>query len=63
VAGSDVSVSVSAGLASYPEHGKSADALLRRSVGQAASLASMGREGIAQRVERGPGPAANDSAG
>jgi diguanylate cyclase (GGDEF)-like protein len=63
VAGSDVAVSVSAGLASYPEHGKTADTLLRRSVGQAASLASMGREGFANRVERGPVPAANDNAG
>jgi diguanylate cyclase (GGDEF)-like protein len=62
VAGSDLAVSVSAGLASYPEHGKTADALLRRSVGQAASLASLGREGFAQRVEREPAAPANDSA-
>jgi diguanylate cyclase (GGDEF)-like protein len=60
VAGSDVAVAVSAGLALYPEHGKTADALLRRSVGQAASLATIGREGFANRVERGPGTAAND---
>jgi diguanylate cyclase (GGDEF)-like protein len=60
VAGSDVSVAVSAGLALYPEHGKSADALLRRSVGQAAGLASMGREGIGSLVEHGPAAAAND---
>jgi len=60
VAGSDVAVAVSAGLALYPEHGKTADALLRRSVGQAASLASVGRSGFANRVERGPAPAAND---
>jgi diguanylate cyclase (GGDEF)-like protein len=62
VAGSDVAVSVSAGLALYPEHGKTADALLRRSVGQAAGLATMGREGFANRVERGPSVAANDEA-
>ena len=62
VAGSDVTVSVSAGLALYPEHGKTADALLRRSVGQAASLATLGREGFANRVERGPSVAANDEA-
>ena len=62
VAGSDVAVSVSAGLALYPEHGKTADALLRRAVGQAASLATVGREGFANRVERGPSAAANDEA-
>jgi diguanylate cyclase (GGDEF)-like protein len=62
VAGSDVAVSVSAGLASYPEHGKSADQLLRRSVGQAASLASLGRDGFAKRIEDGPSTAANDGA-
>jgi len=61
VAGSDLSVSVSAGLALYPEHGKTAEALLRRSVGQAANLASMGLEGSAQRIERGPTTAANDA--
>jgi len=62
VAGSDVAVAVSAGLALYPDHGKTADALLRRAVGQAASLAAMGREGFANRVERGPAAAANDDA-
>ncbi|MDH4062741.1 MAG: GGDEF domain-containing protein [Aquincola sp.] len=60
VAGSDISVAVSTGLALYPEHGKTADALLRRSVGQAAQLASLGREGGAQRIERGASTAAND---
>ena len=62
VAGTDVAVTVSAGLALYPEHGKTADALLRRSVGQAASLATVGRSGFANRVERGPSTAANDDA-
>jgi diguanylate cyclase (GGDEF)-like protein len=61
VAGSDVALGVDAGLALYPEHGKSADALLRRALGQAASRASMGGEGSAQRVERGLDAAANDS--
>ena len=60
VAGSDLSVAVSAGLALYPEHGRTADALLHRSVGQAAGLASVGRAGFANRVERGPAAAAND---
>jgi diguanylate cyclase (GGDEF)-like protein len=61
VAGRDVAVALSPGLALYPEHGKTADALLRRSVGQAAGLAAMGREGFANRVERGPAEAANDA--
>ena len=51
-----------AGLALYPEHGKTADALLRRSVGQAASLVSMGGEGIGTAIERGRDAAANDNA-
>jgi diguanylate cyclase (GGDEF)-like protein len=62
VAGSDVAVGVSAGIALYPEHGKTADALLRRSVSQATSMATVGRDGIANRVERGPSTAANDDA-
>jgi diguanylate cyclase (GGDEF)-like protein len=62
VAGIDVSVAVSAGLALYPEHGKTADALLRRSVGQATGSASVGREGVAHRAEHGPAGAANDGA-
>ena len=62
VAGQDVAVAVSAGLALYPEHGKTPDALLRRAVGQAAHLATVGRDGFANRVERGPSTAANDDA-
>jgi diguanylate cyclase (GGDEF)-like protein len=61
VAGSDVAVTVSVGLALYPEHGKAADALLRRSVGQAASLAAMGGEGTGRGVERDASAAANDA--
>ncbi len=61
VAGNDLAVTVHAGLALYPEHGKTADALLRRSVGQAASLVSMGGEGIGTVVERGRDAAANDN--
>ena len=61
VAGSDVAVQVHAGLALYPEHAKTADALLRRSVGQAASLAAMGAEGTAGAVDRDREAAANDS--
>jgi diguanylate cyclase (GGDEF)-like protein len=61
VAGNDLAVKIHAGLALYPEHGKTADALLRRSVGQAASLVSMGDEGIGAFVERARDPAANDN--
>jgi diguanylate cyclase len=62
VAGTDLSVKVHAGLALYPEHGKTADTLLRRSVGQAASLAAMGGEGTGSFAERGRVSAANDDA-
>lgn len=62
VAGSDLAVTVHAGLALYPENGKSADALLRRSLGQATSLAAMGAEGTANWIDRGASAsAANDS--
>jgi diguanylate cyclase (GGDEF)-like protein len=60
VAGRDVAVAVSAGLALYPDHGKTADVLLRRAVGQAASQPAGGREGFANPVERGPAKSAND---
>jgi diguanylate cyclase (GGDEF)-like protein len=61
VAGNDLAVKVHGGLALYPEHGKTADALLRRAVGQAASLAAMGGEGTGRLTDRGREPAANDS--
>ena len=60
LAGRDCSVKVSAGLASFPAHGVDADALLRRALGQAASLAPMGQVGVAGTADRGPGAAAND---
>ena len=60
VTGTDRAVAVSVGLASYPEHGRDADTLMRRAIGQAASVATLGREGYANRVERGPAAAAND---
>jgi diguanylate cyclase (GGDEF)-like protein len=60
VAGRTQTLAVSAGLASYPEHGKDADALLRRALGQAASTATVGTAGLANRSDRGPGAAAND---
>ena len=60
ISGRECSVKISAGLASFPEHGLDADALLRRALGQAASLAPMGQVGVAGLAYRGPGAAAND---
>ncbi len=60
VAGAECSVAVSAGVALYPDHGRDADALLRRAAGQAAEVAHIGRADFASSVERGPGAAAND---
>ena len=41
------------GVSQYPEHGRQADELLRRAIGQATGSAPMGRAGFANRVERG----------
>jgi diguanylate cyclase (GGDEF)-like protein len=60
VAGRQQTLAVSAGLSSYPEHGKDADALLRRALGQAASVATVGAAGLSSRFDRGPSVAAND---
>jgi len=60
VAGREQAVAVSFGVSQYPEHGKQADELLRRAIGQATGTAAVGRDGYANRVERGPAPAAND---
>ncbi|WP_070099457.1 GGDEF domain-containing protein [Rubrivivax gelatinosus] len=48
-----------AGLASYPEHGKSAEALLRRALGTALQFTPVGRD-AALPADRGPAAAAND---
>ncbi len=60
VAGQPCSVDVTVGMALYPEHGKLADALLKRASAQAASVASLGAEGFASRVQRVGAAAAND---
>ena len=60
VAGQERAVAVSAGVSQYPEHGKQAEELLRRAIGQAMQTAAVGRAGFAAHVERGPGSAAND---
>jgi len=62
VAGTTAALAVSVGISDYPEHGRDADALLRRAIGQATSTASVGRAGFATRVERGAATAANDDA-
>jgi diguanylate cyclase (GGDEF)-like protein len=51
---------VSAGLARSPEHGRQADALLQRALGQAATLATVGAATPARAADRGPQAAAND---
>ncbi len=60
VAGQPCSVNVTLGMALYPEHGKQADALLKRATAQAASVVSLGAEGFASRVQRLGAAAAND---
>jgi diguanylate cyclase (GGDEF)-like protein len=60
VAGHERTVAVSAGVSQYPEHGKQAEELLRRAIGQATGMAAVGRAGFSAHVERGPGSAAND---
>jgi diguanylate cyclase (GGDEF)-like protein len=57
VAGQDVAIGVSTGVAQYPLHGKAADALLRRALGQAGEGQMMGRAGLSPRLG---GAAAND---
>lgn len=61
VAGREQGLGVSVGLASYPEHGKDADALLRRAQGQAGQRVSVGGGQTARAVDRGPDSAANDA--
>jgi len=57
VAGQDVAVAVSTGVAQYPLHGKDADMLLRRALGQAGESRVLGRAGLSPRLG---GAAAND---
>jgi diguanylate cyclase (GGDEF)-like protein len=46
VTGQDVAVAVSVGVAQYPQHGKDADTLLRRALGQAGAGRALGRSGL-----------------
>ncbi len=61
VAGREQGLAVSAGLASYPEHGKDADSLLRRALSQATQRATIGGGKTASAADRGPQAAANDA--
>jgi diguanylate cyclase (GGDEF)-like protein len=63
VSGNDVPVAVAFGVAQYPQDGKDALSLLRRASGLAASKPAEGRNGFANREERGPAAAANDDRG
>jgi len=58
VAGQDVAVAVSVGVAQYPVHGKDAQSLLRRALGQAGESPMRGRAGLGSRSAGGA--AAND---
>ena len=59
VAGQDVALAVSLGIAQYPQDGRQPQALLTRAVGLAASGAAQGRAGFANFTESGGiGPAA-----
>jgi diguanylate cyclase (GGDEF)-like protein len=62
VAGREQVLGVAVGLASYPEHGKDADGLMRRAIAQATQRVSGGGQGGSpgQSADRGPGAAAND---
>lgn len=60
VAGQSCSVAVSLGLSQYPEHGRQADELLRRALGQASAAVALGGDAFAKRVQRGGARAAND---
>ena len=57
VAGQDVAIAVATGVAQYPLHGKEADMLLRRALGQAGEGQVLGRAGLSPRIG---GAAAND---
>lgn len=60
VSGRECSVKVAAGLAQYPGHGQDADALLRRALGQAAQVVTVGAVSSGHAADRGISAAAND---
>ena len=60
VTGRERHIGVRVGLASYPAHGDRVEDLMRRALGQAASVATLGRTDYAYAADRGPSAAAND---
>lgn len=60
VTGRECTVKVAAGLALFPGQAADAESLLRRALGQASSIAPMGRVGMGHAADRGPSAAAND---
>ncbi len=60
VTGRECRIGVRVGLASFPAHGDRAEDLMRRALGQAASVATVGAAGTAHAADRGPSAAAND---
>jgi diguanylate cyclase (GGDEF)-like protein len=60
VTGRERSLSVRVGLAQFPAHGDRVEDLMRRALGQAASVATVGRADYAHAADRGPSAAAND---
>ncbi len=63
VAGQEVALAVSVGVARFPAQGRDAEALLRTATGEASQREAQGRAGFANRLERGDRPAANDDSG
>lgn len=60
VSGQTAVVTVSTGVAVYPGHGKQPEDLLKLALSMAAARRGLGRQGYADRSERGELPAAND---
>lgn len=60
VGGDGVGVAAAVGLALYPEDGAQPDELLRKAIGMAIDAPALGRVGLANFEETGPGEAAND---
>lgn len=60
VTGRERHIGVRVGLASYPAHGDRVEDLMRRALGQAAQVATVGRGDYAHAADRGPSAAAND---
>ena len=62
VSGRERHIGVRAGLASFPAHGDRVEDLMRRALGQAAQVATVGKSDYAHAADRGPSAAANDDA-